>query len=331
MAIHIGRREFITLLGGAAAAWSVAARAQQGERMRRVAVLEGIDDVEGRARRSAFQAELERSGWTDGVNIRLDYRWAQGDAERIRAYATEFVNLKPDAILVDGVPSVAALLQETRTIPIVMSIGSDPVAAGFVTSLARPGGNFTGFMNFEYAMAGKWLEVLKEIAPHLTRVALIHYPENPTWPGQRRAIEAVAPSAGVRLILAGVHDAAEIERAITEFAREPNGGMVVLPVVVNQVHRELIVALAASHRLPAVYPWRHYAAGGGLLSYGADATDLYRRAARYVDRILKGEKPGDLPIQIPTKYELVINLKTAKTLGIEVPPTLLARADEVIE
>jgi putative ABC transport system substrate-binding protein len=324
------RRAFIILLGGAAAAWPLAARAQ-GEHARRVAVLEGIDDVEGRARRSAFQAELERLGWTDGVNIRLDYRWAQGDAERIRAYATELVNLKPDAILVDGLPSVAALLQETRTIPIVMSIGSDPVAAGFVTSLARPGFNFTGFMNFEYAMAGKWLEVLKEIAPHLTRVAIIHNPENPTWPGQRRAIEAVAPSASMRLILAGVHNAAEIERAMAEFAREPNGGMVVLPVVVNQVHRELIVALAARHRLPAVYPWRHYAAGGGLLSYGADATDLYRRAAQYVDRILRGEKPGDLPIQVPTKFELVINLKTAEALGLTIPPTLLARADEVIE
>src|SRR5262245_42377707 len=249
------RREFISLLGGAAT-WPLAAHAQQGERVRRVAVLEGIDDVEGRARRSALQAELERLGWTDGVNIRLDYRWAQGDAERIRAYETELVNLKPDAMLVYGMASVAALLQETRTIPIVMSIGSDPVAAGFVTSLARPGGNFTGFINFEYAMAGKWLELLKEIAPHLTRVAIIHSPENPTWPGQRRAIEAVAPSAGVQLVLAGVHDAAEIERAMAEFAREPNGGMVVLPVVVNKVYRELNVGLAARHALTAAYQGR---------------------------------------------------------------------------
>jgi putative ABC transport system substrate-binding protein len=218
------RREFITLLGGATA-WPLKARAQQAQLMRRVALLEGFDDAEGRARRRAFQAELGQVGWVDGRNIRLDYRWGQGDAERIRAYAAELVSLKPDVILVDGVPSVAALLKQTRTIAIVMSQGSDPVAAGFVSSLARPGGNFTGFINFEYAMAGKWLEALKEVAPNLTRVAIMHNPENPTWPGQRRAIEALAPSVGVRLTLAGVHDAAEIERAFAEVAREPNGGL----------------------------------------------------------------------------------------------------------
>jgi ABC-type uncharacterized transport system substrate-binding protein len=326
------RRQFITLLGGAAAAWPLAARAQQpGERMRRIAVLEGFDDAEGRTRRSAFQEELERLGWTDGLNIRLDYRWGQGDAERIRAYATELVSLKPDAILVFGVPSAAALLKETRTIPIVMSTGSDPVAAGLVSNLARPGGNFTGFVNFEYAMAGKWLELLKEIAPQITQVAIIHYPENPTWPGQRRAIEAVAPSAGVQVIFAGVHDAAEIERAIAGLVRKPHGGLIVLPVVVNTVHRELIVTLAAKHNVPAVYPYRYWATRGGLLSYGIDTTDLYRRGARYIDRILRGEKPGDLPIEFPTKFELVINLKTANALGLAVPPMLPTRADEVIE
>jgi putative tryptophan/tyrosine transport system substrate-binding protein len=330
MAIHIRRREFVGRLGGAAAAWPLAARAE-GERTRRIAVLEGFDDAEGRARRSVFRAELVQLGWTDGVNIRLDYRWGQGDAERIHAYATELVSLKPDAILVDGVPSAAALLKETRTIPIVMSIGSDPVAAGFVSSLARPGGNFTGFVNFEYAMAGKWLELLKEIAPQVTRVAVIHNPENQTWPGQRRAIEAVVPSAGVQVILAGVHDAAEIEHAIAGLASEPNGGVMVLPVVVNKVHRELILTLAAKHNMPAVYPDRSFATGGGLLSYGIDTIDLYRRAAHYIDRILRGEKPGDLPIQVPTKFELVINLKTARALGVDVPAQLLARADEVIE
>jgi putative tryptophan/tyrosine transport system substrate-binding protein len=324
------RRKFIALLGSSAVAWPLAVRAE-GERTRRIAVLAGFDDAEGRARRSAFQAELEQLGWTDGVNIRLDYRWGQADAERIRAYATELVSLKPDAILVDGIPSAAELLKETRTIPIVMSTGSDPVAAGFVSSLARPGGNFTGFVNFEYAMAGKWLEMLKEIAPQVTRVAIIHNPETPTWPGQRRAIEAVAPSAGVQVILAGVQDAADIERAIAELARKPNGGLMVLPVVVSMVHRELIVTLAAKHNVPAVYPSRYFATGGGLLSYGIDTIDLYRRAARYIDRILRGEKPGDLPIEFPTKFELVINLKTANALGLTVPPTLLARADEVIE
>jgi len=299
--------------------------------MRRIGVLDGVDDSEGRARRAAFQATLQELGWTDGHNVRFDYRWGEGDIGRIQAYAAELVSLNPDVILVEGVPSVAALLRQTRTVPIVMSNGSDPIAAGLVSNLAKPGGNFTGFINFEFALAGKWLEALKEIAPQLLRVTIIYNPENPTWPGQLRAIEAVAPAAGVQLRLAGVHDAAEIGRAIDAIDGGPNDGLMIMPVVVNSVNRELIIALAAKHRAPTVYPYAYFVRSGGLLSYGIDVTDLYRRAASYVDRILKGEKPADLPVQNPTKYELAINLKTAKALGLNAPATLLARADEVIE
>jgi putative ABC transport system substrate-binding protein len=331
MSICLRRRDFIAALSSAVAAWPLAARAQQGDRVRRIAILGGVDDTEGRARIAAFRTALDQLGWRDGINIRFDYRWTAGDAERIKTYATEFVNLRPDVIVVAGIPTVAALLQQTRSIPIVMSDGSDPIAAGFASSLARPGGNFTGFINFEYAMAGKWLQTLKEIAPDLVRVAIVHNPENPTWPGQLAALETAAHSVGVQLTLAGVHNAAEIESAIADFAREPNGGLMVLPVVLNSVHRDLIISLAAKYRLPATYPGRSFTAAGGLLSYGIDLSDLYRRAASYADRILRGEKAGDLPIQTPTKFELVINLGTAKRLGLTVPPTLFALATEVIE
>jgi putative ABC transport system substrate-binding protein len=330
MAIHIRRREFVGLLGGVAAAWPLAARAE-GERTRRIAVLEGFDDAEGRARRSVFRAELVQLGWTDGVNIRLDYRWGQGDAERIHAYATELVSFKPDAILVDGVPSAAALLKETRTIPIVMSIGSDPVAAGFVSSLARPGGNFTGFVNFEYAMAGKWLELLKEIAPRVEQAAVIRDQTQPGGVAWFAVIQAAANSFKVELSPIDARNGGELERAVMAFSRRLNGGLIALPGASTASHRDLIVALAARYRLPAVYPFRYYATSGGLASYGPDVIDQYRRAASYVDLILKGEKPSDLPVQAPVKYELVINQMTAKALGIEIPPMLLTRADEVIE
>jgi putative ABC transport system substrate-binding protein len=331
LAFDIGRRRFISALGGGAFAWPFAARAQQDDQVRRIGVLDGVDDSEGRTRRAAFQAALRELGWTDGHNVRFDYRWGEGDISRIQAYAAELVSLKPDVILVEGLPSVEALLRETRTVPIVMSNGSDPVVAGFVSNLARPGGNFTGFINFEFALAGKWLEALKEIAPKLLRVTIIFNPENPTWRGQLRAIEIAAPAAGVQLHLAGVHDAAEIGRAIDGIDGGPNDGLMIMPVVVNSVNRELIIALAAKHHAPAVYPYAYFVRSGGLLSYGIDVTDLYRRAASYVDRILKGEKVGDLPVQNPTKYELAINLNTAKALGLAVPPAVLARADEVIE
>ncbi len=325
------RRQFIVVLGGAAALRPFAARAQQDDRIRRIGVLDGVDDSEGRTRRAAFQVALRELGWIDGHNVRFDYRWGEGDVSRIQAYAAELVSLKPDVIVVEGLPSVAALLRETRTVPIVMSNGSDPIAAGFVSNLARPGGNFTGFINFEFALAGKWLETLKEITPQLRRVTIIYNPENPTWLGQLRAIETVAPAAGVQLRLAGVHDAAEIGRAIDAVDGGANDGLMIMPVVINSVNRELIIALAAKHHAPAVYPYSYFVRSGGLLSYGIDVTDLYRRAASYVDRILRGEKAGDLPVQNPTKYELAVNLKTAKALGLDVPPSLLARADEVFE
>jgi putative ABC transport system substrate-binding protein len=324
------RRELLTLIG-VAAAWPIAARAQQRGRVRRVGILDGFDDTVGRARVSAFRAALEQLGWSEGRNILFDYRWGAGDARRIQVYAEELIKLKPDVILAAGIPSVAALFEKTRSIPIVMSNGSDPVVTGYASSLARPGGNFTGFINFEFEMAGKWLELLKEIAPQITRVAIVHNPENPTWPGQLRAIEAVVSTTGVQLNLAGVHNAVEIEDAIASLGREPNGGLMILPVVVNAVNSELIIALAAKYRMPAVYTDATWAKRGGLLAYGIDYADIYKRAASYVDRILNGETAGDLPVQLPTKFELVINLKTAKALNLNVPPTLLVRADEVIE
>ena len=325
------RRTFITLLGGMAvpAAWPLTARAQQGERMRRIGVLMNLasDDV----RLAAFHQGLQQLGWTVGRNVQIDYRWGAGDADRIRKFAAELIALAPDVILSTGSPSVAALQQATRTVPIVFATVVDPLSSGFVDTLARPGGNITGFTLFEYSISGKWLQLLKEIAPRMTRAAVIRDPALTAGGGQLGVIQAVALSVGAEVTPVNVRDAGEIERAITAFARSPNGGLVVTGSTLAGVHRDLIITLAARHQLPAVYAQRYFVTGGGLISYGPDSIDPYRRAASYVDRILKGEKPADLPVQAPTKYELVINLKTAKALGLDVPPTLLARADEVIE
>jgi putative tryptophan/tyrosine transport system substrate-binding protein len=326
------RREFISLLGGAAA-WPLAARAQQGERMRLVGVLMAlaVDDAEAKARLAAFQQGLQQLGWTEGRNVRFETRWAGGDAERIRTYAAELVALTPDVILAAGGVVMAPLLQATRTVPIIFTQTPDPVGSGFVASLARPGGNATGFALFEFGISVKWLELLREIAPRVTRAAALRDPAIPAGLGQLGAIQAVAPSFGVELSLVDVRDAPEIERAVTAFARQPSSGLIVLSSATAIVHRDLIIALAARHKLPAVYSARYFVIGGGLISYGPDTIDPHQRAAAYVDRILKGEKPADLPVQAPTKYELVINLKTAKALGLTVPNTLLASADEVIE
>jgi putative tryptophan/tyrosine transport system substrate-binding protein len=327
------RREFIALLGGAAAAWPLAARAQQPARSRRIGVLMNLasDDAEGQARLAAFHQGLQQLGWTVGRNVQIDYRWGAGDADRIRKFAAELVALAPDVILSTGSPSVAAFQQATRTVPIVFVTVVDPVSSGFVDTLARPGGNITGFALYEYSISGKWLQLLKEIAPRITRAAVIRDPALTAGGGQLGVIQAVAPSVGAEVTPVNVRDAGEIERAITGFARLPNGSLVVTASTLAGVHRDLIIALAARYRLPAVYPLRYFVAAGGLISYGPDQIDQYRQAAGYIVRILKGEKAADLPVQGPTKYELVINLKTAKALGLEVPPTLLARADEVIE
>jgi putative tryptophan/tyrosine transport system substrate-binding protein len=326
------RREFITLLGGVAA-WPLAARAQQGERMRRVGVLlpAAADDPEFQASFGAFLQGLALLGWTIGRNVRIDTRWATTDAAEIRRHAAELAALAPDVILAHAATTVGPLLQATRTVPIVFPAVVDPVGAGFVDSLARPGGNATGFISFEYSLSGKWLELLKEIAPGLTRVAVLRNAATPSGPGQFGVIQAVAPSLRVEVNPVNVRDAGEIERAVAAFARAPNGGLIVTASPLAQRHRDLIVALAARHKLPAVYFDRVFAAAGGLISYGPDQVDQYRQAAGYVDRILKGEKAADLPVQAPTKYELVINLKTANALGLEIPTTVLARADEVIE
>jgi putative tryptophan/tyrosine transport system substrate-binding protein len=327
------RRDFITLLGSAAAAaWPLATWAQDN-RMRRIGVLMNLasDDAEGQARLAAFHQGLQQLGWTVGRNVQIDYRWGAGDADRIRKFAAELVALAPDVILSTGSPSAAALQQATRTVPIVFVTVVDPVSSGFVDSLARPGGNITGFSLYEYSISGKWLELLKEIAPGITRAAVIRDPALTAGGGQLGVIQAVAPSVGAEVIPVNVRDAGEIERAITAFARSPNGGLIVTGSTLAAIHRDLIVTLAARHKLPAVYFQRYFVVAGGLISYGSGLVDQYRDAAGYVDRILKGEKPADLPVQAPTKYELVINLKTAKTLGLEVPHTLLARADEVIE
>jgi putative tryptophan/tyrosine transport system substrate-binding protein len=324
------RREFITLIGGAAA-WPLAARAQQGERVRRVGVLTGTvpDDPEGQARIAAFHQGLQQLGWTDGRNVRIDIRWSAGSADRFRTYATELVGLAPDVILASASASVAALQQASRSVPIVFANVIDPVGAGFVASLAQPGGNATGFTAFEYGISGKWLELLKEIAPHMTRAAVLRDPALAAGIGQFAAIQSA--SSGVELSAIDPRDVGEIERAVVAFARKPNGGLVVTASGSALLHRDQIIALATRLRLPNVYPFRYYPSNGGLASYGPDPNVSFRRAASYVDRVLKGEKPADLPVQAPTKYELVINLKTAKALGIEVPPTVLARADEVIE
>jgi putative tryptophan/tyrosine transport system substrate-binding protein len=327
------RREFITLVGGAAAGWSLAARAQQGQRVRRVGVLMNLasDDAEEQARVAAFHQGLQQLGWTVGRNVQIDYRWGAGNADRIRKFAAELVALAPDVILSAGSPSVAALQQATRTVPVVFVTVVDPVSSGFVDSLAQPGGNITGFALYEYSIGGKWLELLREIAPGITRAAVIRDAALTAGGGQLGVIQAVAPSVGVEVIPISVRDAGEIERAITAFARSPNGGLIVTGSTLAGVHRDLIVTLAARHKLPAVYYARYFVAGGGLISYGPGFVDQYRDAASYVDRILKGEKPADLPVQTPTKYELVINLKTAKALGLDVPVQLRQRADDVIE
>jgi len=327
------RREFITLLGGAAAAWPVAARAQQPERMRRIGILlnGAADDPKFQTWVRAFLQALALLGWTIGRNVRIDTRWATTNAADIRRHAAELVALAPDVILATGDSTVPPLLQATRTVPIVFPVVTDPVAAGYVDSLARPGGNATGFMIFEYSMGGKWLELLKEIAPNVTRVAVLRDPANPSQTAQFGAIQAVAPSLRLEVNPISLRDAGEVEQSVETFARSPNGGLIVTAGGAAVRHRDLIVTLAARHKLPAVDWERFFVAAGGLISYGADLIDQYRRAAGYVDRILKGEKPADLPVQAPTKYELVINLKTAKALGLEVPPTVLARADEVIE
>jgi putative tryptophan/tyrosine transport system substrate-binding protein len=328
----VKRREFITLLGGAAA-WPLAARAQQSERMRRIGVLMpfAADDPEGQARIAALLQELQPLGWTVGRNVRIDYRWSAGDAVNMRKYAAELVALAPDVILTSGAAGAAPLLQATRTVPIVFVLVADPVGAGFVDSLARPGGNATGFTAVEYGFSGKWLELVKQIAPAVTRVAVIRDPAITAGIGMFGAIQSMAPSLGMEVSPVNVRDAGEIERAIATFARSTNGGLIVTASALAFTHRDLIIRLAQQYKLPAVYYSRVFVSAGGLASYGPDNIDQFRHAASYVDRILKSEKPADLPVQQPTKFELAINLKTAKALGLEVPPMLLARADEVIE
>jgi putative tryptophan/tyrosine transport system substrate-binding protein len=326
------RREFIAALGSAAA-WPLAAHAQQGERVRRIGVLlpAAADDPEYQARVAAFHQGLALLGWTIGRNVRIDTRWAGVHAAEIRRHAAELAALAPDVILAHGASTGGPLLQATRTVPVVFPVVSDPVAAGYVDSLARPGGNATGFMVWEYNLSGKWLELLKQIAPGVTRAAVLRDPAIGTGTIQFAVIQAVAPSLGVEVNPVNMRDAGEIERAVAAFARAPNGGLIVTASPLAALQRNLIITLAARHKLPAIYYERYFVAVGGLISYGPDFVDQWRRAAGYVDRILKGEKPADLPVQAPTKYELVINLKTAKALGLSVPQTLLASADEVIE
>ena len=327
------RRDFITLLGGAAATWPLAARAQPGERMRRIGILlpAAADNARFQAWVGAFLQGLALLSWTIGRNVRIDTRWATANAAEIRRHAAELAALAPDVILAHGAGAVGALLQATRTVPIVFPVLVDPVAAGFVDSLARPGGNATGFMNFEYSLSGKWLELLKQIAPAVTRAAVLRDPTQGSGTSMFAAIQTAAPSLTVEVNPVNMRDAGEIERAVAAFARSANGGLIVPGSAAAALHRDLIVTLAARHKLPAVYYERSFVAAGGMISYGPDYVDQYRRAAGYVDRILKGEKPADLPVQAPTRYEMVINLKTAKALGLAVPPSVLARADEVIE
>ena len=326
------RREFITLLVGAAAAWPLGGRAQQPP-MRHVGVLmsTGADNADSQARLAAFLQGLQEFGWAVGRNLRIDIRWGAGDPDRHRQYAAELVLLAPDAILATGSAAAAPLRQTTRTIPIVFAIVPDPVGAGLIANLARPGGNVTGFLSFEYGLSGKWLELLKQIAPSVTRAAIFRDADVSGGIGQFAAIASMAPSLGVDAVPVNVRDPSEIERELAGFARSPNGGLIVTGSAGALIHRDLLVRLAAQHKLPAVYYERLFVSAGGLISYGPDQVDQYRRAAGYVDRILKGEKPADLPVQAPTKYELVINLKTAKALGLTVPDNLLARADQVIE
>jgi len=327
------RRDFVTLLGCSAAAWPLAAHAQQADRVHRIGVLMNkvVDDREGVVEVAAFEQGLQEFGWTDGRNVRIDYRWAVGDADLYRRYAAELVALAPDVILAVGGTIVGALQRATHSVPIVFVEVTDPVNRGLVASLARPGGNTTGFIQFEYSLSGKWLELLKQIAPHVTRAAVLRDPTEFSGVGQTAAIQAVAPSLRVELSPVNVRDAVEVESTIMAFARGTNGGLIVTTSAKAIFHRDLIITLAARHRLPAVYPERFFVAAGGLISYGPDLVDQFRRAATYVDRIFKGAKPADLPVQAPTKYETVINLKTAKALGLDLPATVLARADAVIE
>jgi putative tryptophan/tyrosine transport system substrate-binding protein len=331
--LDMRRREFITLLGGAAVAWPLAARARESDRMRRVVVLMGFDesDPEALPRAAAFQQGLQDLGWTQGRNVRVDYRWGAGEADRMRTYATELISLAPDVIVADSTAVLVVVRQTTRAVPIVFLRVSDPVGSGFIDGLARPGGNLTGLTNFEYAMGGKWLELLKEMAPTVTQATVIMHPETTSHVGLWHALEAAAPSLGVKAIAAGVHDITEIERAIAAGPNRLSRGLIIFPHTLMEVNRKLIIEGAARYRLPAVYPTRVFAVSDGLMSYGLDTTILFRRVATYVDRILKGAKPAELPTQQPTKFELVINLKTAKVIGLEVSPMLLARADEVIE
>jgi len=330
----VRRREFIGLLGGVTVL-PLAAQAQQTEPMRRIGVLQGgrddPHDPLSQPNTAAFLQALQQLGWTDGRNVKIDYRWSLGDADKARRYASEVVALAPDVILAVGSVNLTPLLQATRTVPIVFVGVVDPVGAGYVESLSRPGGNATGFVLFDYGLSSKWLELLKQIAPGVTRVAVLRDPAITSGIGQFAVMQYVAPSVGVELSAVDVRDASEIERALAALARLASGGLIVAASPVSLVHRERIIALAARHRLPTIYFLRDFVSGGGLISYGPDVTEHFRRAAVYVDRILKGEKPADLPVQAPTKYELVINIKTAKALGITIPSTLLARADEVIE
>jgi len=330
---HMRRREFISLLGGAAAAWPLAARAQQPVRMRRIGVLmnRDVDDPEAKVRLGAFLQGLAQLGWTDGRNVRIDTRWTRGNADDTRKYAAELVALAPDVIHASGASTVGPLLQATRTVPIVFTLVQDAVAAGFVDSLARPGGNATGFTSWEFSMGAKWLELLKQIAPGLTRVTVLRDASQGFAVSQFVAIQTVAPSLGVEVIPVNMRDAGEIEQSVATFARSANGGLIPIPSAAAVRHRDLILTLAARYKLPAVYWERLFVAAGGLISYGPNLVDEFRQAANYVDRILKGDKPADLPVQTPTKYETVLNLKTAKALGLDVPASVLATADEVIE
>jgi ABC-type uncharacterized transport system substrate-binding protein len=332
MTIDIGRREFIAALGCAGVAWPFTTRAQQGERMRRIGVLNGTSPTGGNPiAYAAFLRRLDKLGWSDGRNVQIEMRWANSDLELMRSYSAELAGHSPDVFLVQSNPALAVLRPLAGNTPIVFVQVADPVGSGFVASLARPGGNITGFTNFEPSMGSKWLQTLKQAAPDVAHAAALFHPETPANVAFWRDAEAAAPKVGISTVAAGVHDAGEVERAITAVAAQPNGGLVVCPHTVTEVHLRLIIELAGRYRLPAVYPFRAHAEAGGLLSYGVDALDLVPRAADYVDRILKGAKPAELPVQAPTKFELVINLKTAKALGLDIPPTLLASADEVIE
>ena len=327
------RREFITLLGGAAAAWPLRVSAQQADRVRRIGVLSnpGPDDAEMQTRAAVFERTLQDLGWTVGRNLQIDYRWSYGSADRLAAHAAELVALKPDAVLAMSGTSILPLVRASRSVPIVFAQTIDPVGLGVVDSLSHPGGNITGFTQFEYGIVGKWLELLKQIAPAVTRAAVLRDSFDPAGLGQWAAMQSVAPMFGIELSVVNVRDAEAIETGVKKIAAAANVGLLITASAPGNVHRNLILGLAAAHRLPAVYPYRYYVTAGGLACYGPDTIDQYRRAASYVDRILKGEKPADLPVQAPSKYELVINMKTARALGLEVPATLLARADEVIE